>query len=319
MSLLDRLFRNAHESDSAELHNAITWAVDRIEPLLKHVGGFPDRYRKPIANALEYARTLADKIPGPVSITPEAYASDPLVRTMFALPDDLHSAMGASRAMQSFLLEHPGTTKVYALICMRRKVKDLFGMELQGDILRRDVRQEAVFFTDYTIAEPGLTETESRAAIARGFFESLVFHVANRIDARKLERANLEVERDRLLTELRSAPAEQRGEMRARLDEVLSRLGGVIDSLDLVHYFRDFEAVMHEPEKHLYLVRTEMNLDSMGIVRQPTSSDSDEIVFCDLIGRDRRRWTVVMMYCDHVEGGASIAERIEKAERWLGL
>jgi hypothetical protein len=319
VGLLNTLLGGHHQGDAPDLLRAIAWAVDRIEPVLKQVGGYPERYRKPVAHALAYARALADEVPGPIPITTEAYASNPLVHALFAVQDDLHAAMSASRAMQLFQRDYPAANEVYALLCMRRRTKKMFGMEMQGDILRRDVRQEAVFFTDYTIAEPGLTEAEARERIARGFFESLIVHVANRIEERKLERSALEQKRDELLARMRSAPPDQHAVHEAELRQVLGQLGEIVASLELSHYGNDFDAVLFQPDKHLYLERAEFNLDSMGIVRSPEDDGSAEIDFCDLIGRDRRRWTVIMMYCDHVKDGASIADRLESAERWLGL
>lgn len=319
MGLLDRFFGNAGGNEPPSLSEAIEWAVDRVDSRLRNLGGYPDRYRKPVANALAYAQALAGKVPGPIPITTEAYASNPLVHALFAVQDDLRAAMSASRAMQSFQRDYPAANEVYALLCMRRRTKKMFGMELQGDILHRDVRQEAVFFTDYTIAEPGLTETEARERIARGFFESLIAHVLNRIEDRKLERGDLEQKRDELLARMRTAPAGPHAQHEAELRRVLNRLGEVVASLELGRYGEDFDAVLFQPDRYLYLERTEINLDSMGIVRGPDASGSAEIDFCDLIGRDRRRWTVIMMYCDHVKDGASIADRLDSAERWLGL
>lgn len=319
MGLLDSLFGKSGAGESPLLADAVEWAVDRVDPRLRNLGGYPERYRQSVAHALAYAQALADGVPGPIPITTEAYASNPLVHALFAVQDDLHAAITASRAMESFLRDHPTVGEVYALLCMRRQTKNVFGMEMQGEILRRDVPQEVVFFTDYTIAEPGLTEAEARQRIARGFFESLVVHVINRIDARKEERGRLEQARDEILARMRAAPPDRRAELEAGLRNVLSRLGAIVASLELSQYGRDFDAVLTQPEKHLYLERTEINLDSMGIVRSQNAADSAEIDFCDLIGRDRRRWTVIMMYCDHVRHGASVEGRFESAERWLGL
>lgn len=293
--------------------------MDRVEPMLKQLGNYPHAYLKPVAHALDYAHALADKVPGPVSITPESYSRNPVVHAMFRLPEDLHTAFEVSRAMTEFQRQHPDITSVYGLVCMRRKVKDLFGVEMHGEVLRRDVRQEAVYFTDFTLAEPGLTEEESRRRIAQGFFESLVTHVANRVMARKVAYEKAAVERDEWLSRLRTAEPKQRDELQAELEAVLLRMADMVRSLELERYCRDYEAILSQPEAHLYLERTEMNLDSMGIKRGPGEAGSEDVTFCDLIGRDRRRWTVVLIYCNHVKTKASITDNLEKAQRWLGF
>ncbi len=319
MALLDALFGNRREGRSPELEAAIAWAIERVDPLLKQTGGYPDRYRKPIAQALDYAHALATQVPGPLVIGAQSYAADPLVHALFATPDKLCAAVDASRAMTAFFQTHPDVSEVYAMVAVRRTAKVQFGLEMEGEILRRDVRQEVVYFTDHTLADPGLSEAEARQQIARGLFESLIGHVARRIEARKQEKRAMEQERDELLGRLRTTTAERRGDLERTLQSTLSRLTESVASLDLDHYPEDFDAVLLEPEKYLFLERTEINLDGMGIIRHPEAAGSNEVVFCDLIGSDRRRWTVTLIYCDHVRNRVSITDRLANAQRWLGL
>ncbi len=319
MSLLDTLLGGRHGHDAPELASAIAWAVDRVDPLLKQMDGYPDRYRKPVTHALDYAHALAARIPGPVSVTPESFATDPAIRALFPMPDDLHAAIQYSKDVQVFLQASPEVTEIYALMCMRRRTKAMLGMDMDGEVLRREVRQDAVYFTDYTLADPGLTEAEARQRIAWGLFESLVAHVAHRIEVRKQEKIELTRERDEVLAQMRSAPAGRRPDHERNLRQVLDRLGEIVSTLELDHHYKDFEAVLLDPARHVFLEYTELNLDSMGIVRQSEVPGSGEVQFCDLIGRDRRRWTVIMMCCKEVKNRATITDRLASAQRWLGL
>lgn len=308
---------------SPELLAAIERAVDLVEPRLKQAGGYPERYRRAVARALEHAGALAAQVPGLVHVSREAYASDPLVHALFASPDDIHAALCVSQSMRDFRREHPEAGEVYALICMQRGTKHLLGMEVEGDRLRHDVPQEAVFFFEHTVVDPGRTEAEARAHIARGFFDSLAAHVRLRVEARRQEKAALEQARDEWLARLHGAAparrAECEAECQAGLARTLARLGEVAASLDLRRYGEDFDAVMLAPERHLYLERTELALDGMGLLREPCLGDCARVEFCDLVGRDRRRWTVAVMYCDRVHEEASMGDRLLLAQRWLGL
>lgn len=319
MNLLSRLLGAGRTVVSPDLSAAVERAVERVEPRLKQAGGYPDRYWKAVAHGLEYAHDLAAQVPGPVVIDREAYASDPLVHALFASPDEVRTALCVSQSMREFRSGNPDAAEVYALICMRRGTKTMLGVEMDGDVIRRDVPQEAVYFTDHTVADPGRTEVEARERIAQGFFDSLAAHVALRVATRKQEKVELELARDELLARLRGAAPERRPELTTKLDPLLHQLGRLAESLDLRRYVEDFEAVMLAPEKHVYLERTAMVLDGMGLLREPETSGSSEVVFSDLIGRDRRRWTVAMMYCNHVQEDATISDRLATAERWLGL
>jgi hypothetical protein len=319
MGLFGRLLGGARMVITPELAQAIERAVDRVEPRLKQAGGYPERYAGPVAHALAYARQLAEAIPGPVPINRQAYASDPLVHAMFASAEEVRSAICASQAMHEFRRDHPDAGEVYALICMRRRAKAMLGIEMDGEVLRRDVPQEAVFFTDHTLADPGRTETEARERMAQGMFDSLLVHVAWRVQARQREKLELDRQRDELRARLRAAEPAQRREWEARLNENLARLGAVTAALDLRRYADDFDAVLLAPEKHVYLDRTAMVLDGMGVLREPEAAGSSQVVFCDLVGRDRRRWTVAMMYCDQLHQEATMGDRMATAQRWLGL
>ena len=73
------------------------------------------------------------------------------------------------------------------------------------------------------------------------------------------------------------------------------------DSLELRNFIADFEAVMLHPEEHLRMVETPIVLDSMGIRRDVgDTSRGEAIVFSDLIGYDRRDWTVTMVRCNNL-------------------
>jgi len=319
MGLFGRLLGGARTVITPDLAQAIERAVDLVEPRLKQAGGYPERYAGPVAHALAYARQLAAAVPGPVPISREAYASDPLVHALFASAEDVRTALCASQAMHEFRRDHPEAGEVYALICMRRRAKALLGIEMDGEVLRRDVPQEAVFFTDHTLADPGRTEAEARERMALGMLDSLVVHVAWRVESRQREKAELEQARDELLARLRGAEPDRRREWEEKLSENLAQLGVVAASLDLRRYADDFDAVLLEPERHVYLDRASMVLDGMGVLREPDAAGSREIIFCDLIGRDRRRWTVAMMHCDRLMDEATMGDRLASAQRWLGL
>lgn len=319
MGLLDRLFPSRRPPSSPEQVEAVERAVYLVEPRLLQAGGYPDRYLRGVANALDYVRGLAAQVPGPLRINRETYARDPLVHAMFSSVDEVRSALCVSRAMSDFRRDYPDAGEVYALVCMRRKTHAMLGMEMDGEILRRDVPQEVVFFTDHTLADPGRTEAEARERIAWGFFDSLMAHVAKRIESRKQEKTDLTKRRDELLAQIRAGANGRREEYEAQLRDCLERLTALTESLDLRRYGEDFDAVLLAPEDYLSMQCVAMNLDSMGLLREQPGVDAAELEFCDLSGRDRRRWTVSLMYCNHVREEGTITDRLRIAERWLGL
>lgn len=313
MGLFSSLLGGGHAPPNDDLLRQVEWAVDRIDPMLKRLDNYPGRYLKPVAHALEHARTLADRVPGPLSVTPESHAANPVVRVLFPRPEQAYGAFEASLEIRDFLSGHPGISEIYALACMRRNVKDVLGMEVRGDVLRRDVPQQVLFFTDYMLMAPGLTEAESRQNMARHFFENLVDQVANRIKERRAMHEKIEAERDEWTSRLRVAGPDQRGEMQKKLNGVIRRLSASVRGLELRRHYRDFEAVLLHPEWHLHLEQVELTLDSMGVLRNPDEDGSKDVGFFELVGFDFRPLTVTVVYCNQVKSRASITDRLEKA------
>lgn len=321
MSLLEHLFGFAQKPDTPELLSAIERAVCGVEPLLRHVGRYPGAYRKPVMSALEYARSLALSLPDPVEVNLASYASDAYVHAIFPSTDVVSEAFRSSRAIQDYLREQPSSDEVYALMGMRRREKTTMGMELSGQLIQRDVPQHIVYFSSHTIENPAPSEAQARERVAWNFFDSLVAQVAKRVASRKQKMQSQLQEKDLLMARLHVSDAGERPALQEELSGMLARMQAVTRSLDLHNYLDDFKAVLLDPEQYLRLNQTSMILDSMGIIRDSDSAAQGKaILFNDLIGFDRRDWTVTMVHCRDIRDiqGETFATRLETAYRSLG-
>ena len=110
MRVFGHLFGHRDKKELPGLLPAIERAVLAVEPLLKQIGGYPDSYRKPVAVALEYARSLAASLPGPVMINRESYAMDALYMHFF------HPSIRSGK--RSAPVQHCGTTSATSLPAM---------------------------------------------------------------------------------------------------------------------------------------------------------------------------------------------------------
>ena len=313
------LFGHDWKEDIPGLLPAIERAVSKVEPLLKQTGGYPGIYRKPVAAALEYARNLAASIPGPVEINRESYARDPLVHALFPSIDFIQDAFTASRALQDHYREFPSTDKLYALMGMRRFEKAVVGMALSGETIQRDVVQKVVYFTSHTLEDPASSEEQSRDQVTWSLFDSLVGKVIKQVEVRKQNKQSQLQQKDALIARLRTADAETRPALEEELSRLISGIQSATSSLELRNYIEDFETVLLNPEQHLRLNRIPMVLDRMGI-RQDSDGANQEgaITFHELIGFDRRDWTVTMVYCSNMQS-ESFAAKLEKAYRELAI
>lgn len=307
-------------SEDPRLQQAIERAVDKVEPRLKQAGGYPGRYRSVLGQALCYADQLAAAIPGPVEMDREHFMRDPFVHTLFGSHHPIQHTLCLSRAMQEYLRRaDAGTGDIHALMGMRRMEKRTFGMETEGDVLRRDVAQQTVSFSDHTLSCITHSEAETRAQVAWSIFDSLIAHVASHVEGLRQEKLTLEKRRDELMARLRGTTEERRNALEQELEALRVEMGNAIQRLNLDRMPAYFEEQLRSPETLVRLEQQQRRLDGMGIVRaQKDASTSNLIVFTDLVGQDRRRWTVTLVHCGHPEL-PPLSERLENANRWLAI
>lgn len=319
MGVFGRLFGREGRQDSPGLRPAIDRAIDSVEPLLRQAKGYPADYRKPVAAALEYAQSLAASVPGPVSVSRESYARDTLVHALFPDIDYVGEAIGSSVALRDYLRELHAGRDLYALMGMRRFEKSVVGMELSGAVVQRDVAQKAVYFTSHTIENPAPTEQQARELVAMSFFDNLVGRVKSLVLQRKQDKQGLLLEKDLLMAKLRTASDRDRPMLEKQLDEQLKSLQAAFGALESGQYIEDFETVLLQPQRYLRLDQAPINIDSMGIRREGDDAERGRaIMFNDLIGYDRRDWTVMMVHCTNLRAD-SFAAKLDKAYRRLAI
>lgn len=319
MGLIDDLFERRGARDTPALKAAMARAISAVEPLLSQTDGYPERYRQPVGTALEYTTQLAARLPGPVTLDREAYAKDALVHALFPDIDAISVAFTSSLDLQKYLRESPPDSEFYALMGMRRIEKKIFGMEPAGMIVQRDVAQQVVYFDNHTIEAPSTSESLSRELIAMRFFDSLVDKVRERIDQRKKTKESLAADIGMLMPRLHTASDPDRSSVEQRIDKLTSGLQNILESLNPESYASDFEAVMLHPEESLRLEQVPIVLDSMGIRRSGNDADRGKaFTFSELIGYDRRDWTVTVVRCVNLTH-ETFAERLDQAYRRLKL
>ena len=302
MGIFSVLFDRKDSHDSPELLPAIERAVSQVDPNLRTVHGYPDKYRKCVGNALDYVRNLASALPDPVAVSRRAFALDPLVHALFPDPDSVSATFRESRAMIDFQKKNPGIHEFYALMGMRRREKTLIGCELAGNMVSNEAMHKVVYFTSHTIENPAQSEQQSRELIALSFFDRLVSAVAKQVALRREAMHALSREKDLLTVELRLADQETRASLEQSLENIVNEMQKSAASLDLRHHIEDFESVLLNPGHYLELNRTELILDDMGIRRQEEDAiHGKQIIFNDLLGFDRRRWTVTLIHCSKME------------------
>jgi len=84
---------------------------------------------------------------------------------------------------------------VFALLIMELRERNVLGVALEGDQLRRDVAQVTVSFTKHRLVDPTATEDETRRLLKRRAFDHLLTLALGGIAESHGERSDLEHER----------------------------------------------------------------------------------------------------------------------------
>lgn len=297
---------------------AIERAVDRVEPLIRFVGGYRQRLAPATRHALAHCAEIAARIPGPVDISRAAFAEDPLVHALFGSADDIETMLASSDSLreQGPALHGDGYC---ALLGMRHREKAGFGAALAGDVLRLDVPQKTLYFSDHTLAEPSpdldVARERLRAALFDGLLKSFAVHVA---DAR--------AEQARLAVAHSVASARERHDKRPtdgpedhvrRLDELGRRLRASTDALRPDALLDTLAECLEAPESFLRIDPVAVAVDRNGVI---TGGDDDAAAqtlhFMELTARDQRRWVVFLARIRNEEIRRA-TERIAAARRYI--
>jgi hypothetical protein len=305
-------------SRDERLDQAVRWAVDMVEPRLRQMPGYPDRYEPAVARALGHCEELAQRMQPPLPVDRSAFTRNPVARALFATTEDIPEVLSRSRAVRDWLSGREADEFV-AMMGVRLREKALFGPALAEGEVRLDVAQRVLVFSDHTFTALAGDEDQARALLAQEFLASLLEQVKARLAGLRVERQRLDQERHHLQSMLRET---QEAALRDALAACLRELGAVSSALDLGRYGEHMDAVLMEPEQHIGLQPLTVTVDDAGVCHVGKSGgELREVPLCELAGRDRRRWLVTLVRVERKELAVQpdFSERLREADRWLSI
>ena len=143
--LFQSIFRGGEQQGhypESLIEAAIERAVDGTDPRLRALFGYRKQLRPPVIHAIDHVVELVDGIPAPLPAGRSDYNADPRLKALFASADRMQEVFGNDAALNEFRGgSGKGAERVIALLLAERVEKNVLGMELAGDLLRRDVAQ----------------------------------------------------------------------------------------------------------------------------------------------------------------------------------
>jgi len=185
---------------------AIERAVDGTDPLVRLLPGYRKRLREPVIHAIDQVVALVDAIPPPVPAGAEGYRNDVRLAALFASAEEMLRVFSRDKALLELLASKDGVgaERVSALLLARREEKNILGMDLVGDQVRRDVAQVSVSFSGHLLLEPRTNDEDARRFLKRRAFDYLLTLALGQITEARVEREDRKRQRDLLQRQLRA-------------------------------------------------------------------------------------------------------------------
>jgi hypothetical protein len=288
---------------------AIERVVDGTDPRLRALSGYRKQLREPVIHAIDHVVSLVDGMPAPLLVNRQNFSSEPQLRTLFASVEHMQEILGADPAVSAFRASGVADSATVLLLAERVE-RQVLGVELQGELLRRDVAQVTVNFSGQRLVDPAAEEIETRRLLKRRAFDHLIALALARIADAQEARAGLSRQRDALRHkrdtlqqcswgfEERQGPdstqvASELHKELAAIDAGLAALHA--DSGVLGEHLRLVAEQLAQAESQLWAEDISLCLDKMNIQRDRQDASATEIPFRELHNARGRRLVMQLL------------------------
>ncbi len=260
-------------SQHADIRARVEQVVDGTDARIRLVSGYRKKLRGVVEGALDYADSVVAQIPPAIEISRRSFGADPHVNAFFARFAEVREMIRHSSEMQEFLGDSGGADmpSCYALMCMHKTERTVMGMELSGDIVKRDVAQVAVGFSGQRLYSPAPSEAEVREGLKDCLFTGLMTSALERIvqsrHAGERLRSQQQILNARLLRLQRERNTDSAAEIRS-IQQELQVLEQKLAAAPLVTPQQSLEfvkEVFSNPEAFVRISNSVLRLNKMGI------------------------------------------------------
>ena len=297
------------------VEEAIERLVDGIDPNMRLIVGYKKKLWQAVDKVLIYIAWLVDTIPGPVECNRKAFAADPLINAVFATAADLQKTFSQSETLRAFFADamNVNQEECFALMCMEKKEQAGFGMELEGDLVKKDVPQVTVNFYGHNILSPAVTATEVRDSLKHCMFDALISNTFEAVMVNHMREAGTDEYRKVLDKRYKANQAWSQeltslilsiradamtGDTTSTKDASVQNENGSIDNqietpADRLTKVLD---ILAQPENMIRLDHISINLTRLGIkVKEDSARAGNKINFTELVINDAWRRTIVLV------------------------
>lgn len=294
----------------AMVTDAIERVAEKTDPWLRSVSDYRYKLRQSVIISLEHVEGLVNRLPPPLSITFDSNESCSALAVFFTNREEMLKKFQNDQELAGYLRDHePASKQITALLMMEKVEKTIFGAELSGDVVARDVPQTSVTFQNQRFLAPAESKNETRRRLEKRAFDHLLKLAQRQITTAKSTRKDLERRQTLLQAKLTVLQRENEdltdaelegmpnvAEILAQLRQVeaqLKELGGEDKMLNV--YLDITIKILSHPEEHLWGTKLQIILDQSGIKRAQTTENSREFVLQELCNSEGRKWVTLLV------------------------
>jgi hypothetical protein len=290
-----------NEADRKLIEASIEAIVETVEPRVRLRAGYQDKLAGGVRRTIAYLRSLAQQRFEPILLTRAAWSQDPRINAFFATADDVPACVGRSRELRAFFEDpqHSEVQEVYALLGMKKEERTVFAPRLEDGMLKQDVAQVAVSFSDHRLVAPSATLPELRLEVGRRIVARMAQMALERVVALDQKAADLQQRKAYLAARLRLLNLARDGmegivkdpaTVGEQIKEIEGELKQTVDSYieaksslaTLDGYIAQIDAVLSHPEQHVTLTHTPLRINRMGIkVEQTSDEQASELMLAE--------------------------------------
>jgi hypothetical protein len=293
-------------------------AVDLVAKLSHPNIHYVPHYRKKLMPAVEhtlkYVDELVVQIPAPIAIGADAWNTNPFVRKTFMDDTSFRCFFSSNPELKAFY-QKQNVSRCCALLVMNRKDRKIFGVGVDGDIVKRDVLHTSIDFSDHRIVAPMISESETRKEVSLRALELLASHALDSILSLIALKKDMETEKHILEIKLHLRDTNIRSKESLLPDgagqaeeitvahDVLEKIDKEIAEVRLkldkpVDYLNKVTDLLYHPEQFLRSEPVRIFVDDMNIIiKNGDQRKADEIRFVEFSTSAGLRKAAVLVDC----------------------
>lgn len=297
-----------------ELWEAVDLVVKMSHPNVHYVPNYRKKLMPAVEHTLKYADELVAQMTTPVPIHADSWNTDPFLRKIFLNNKMFNKLFTENKALTEFF-QKTGASGCCALLVMDRKNKNIFGAELEGEIINRDVLKTSISFSNHQIVMPCISEEETRKDLSTRALILLTTHALEEIMSIIAWKKEMETEKKTLEVKLQihnayinstksllpdkseKEDAKEVSEIIDQLDQKIAEAREEIDEPE--DYLNRVTNLLYHPELFLRYEAVRLLINDMNvIVENDQLGKVDEINFLELSTSSGLRKATILVDCN---------------------